>query len=178
MESLLEYRIPVKGLSTGMHNFEYQVGSQFFSNFEHAPIKEADLKVEMRLEKKPSLYVLEFDFSGSVRTNCDRCLAEIDLPIAGKDRLLVKISEKTESEDPEVVYLHPEAQKLEVAEYIYEFIVLAIPMIKVYDCEEEAEPACDFDMLDKLDYSDDEEDQADSGNNPIWDELKKFNSKQ
>ena len=178
MESLLEYRIPIKGLSTGIHSFEYQVGSQFFASFEHSPIKEAKLQVNMRLEKKPSLYVLEFDFSGTVRTNCDRCLAEIDLPIAGKDRLLVKVSEKTESEDPEVVYLHPEAQKLEVAEYIYEFVILAIPMIKVYDCEGAENPACDFDMLDKLDPVDEDEDQADSGNNPIWDELKKFNSKQ
>jgi len=179
MDPLVEYNIPVNGLSSGIHQFDYQIDQRFFSNFEHSPIATAKVKMEMVLEKKPSLYVLQFTFSGTVRTICDRCLVEIDLPIEGEERLLVKVAEETESEDPEVVYLDPEAIRLEVADYIYEFIVLSIPIIKVYDCQEEEEVPCDFDMLDKLVGEPEEETpDPDSSSNPLWEELKKFNSKQ
>ena len=110
-------------------------------------------------------------FSGTVKADCDRCLAKIDLPLSDQQRLLVKFSVEQELEEAEVVYIHPETQQLNVSKYIYEFICLAMPMIKVYDCEEEENRPCNEEMLGYLDHE--EEEKTDS--NPIWDELKKLN---
>lgn len=179
MNPLVEYTIPIKGLSNGIYQFEYQIDGNFLTHFEQSPISQANIQMRVELEKKPGPFVLNFDFSGTVESNCDRCLAAINLPVSGQNRLLVKVSEETESEDPEVIYIHPEAIKLELADFIYEFLILSIPMIKVYDCESEAEAAipCDFDMLDLLFEPEDSPEEEKESNNPVWEELKKFNAK-
>jgi len=133
MNPLVEYTIPIKGISDGIYQFDYQVDRHFLGHFEHSPIQDANIQMQVELEKKPSLFVLQFNFSGTVKTNCDRYLVAIDLPVSGRNRILVKISEETESIDPEVVYLHPEAIRLELADLIYEFLILSIPFIKEYD---------------------------------------------
>lgn len=179
MNALVEYSIPIKGIATGIHEFEYQINQHFLKHFEESPIGDASVLVQLELEKKPGMFTLQFEISGTVRTHCDRCLTAINLPIEGQNRLLVKVSEEEESDDPEIVYLHPEATKLEVAGFIYEFVILAIPMIKTYDCEVEEPLPCNEDMLDLLYEAEEgpEEDEEDTSN-PIWDELKKFNSNQ
>lgn len=176
MSALVEYSIPIKGIADGIHQFDYQIDQQFLQHFEESPITDAAVRVQLELEKKPGLFVLHFDLSGTVRTNCDRCLADIDLPISGQQRLLVKISMEEESEDPEVVYLHPEATRLKVATFIYEFVVLTIPMIKTYDCESEEVLPCNEALLDRLYEEEEAEEKEEDVSNPIWDELKNFKS--
>ena len=171
MDTLVQYTIPIKGLGPGVHQFDFHIDSDFFTHFENSPIQEGDLQLQLIFDKRADLFVLEFDFQGTVKTDCDRCLTEIDLPISGQQRLLVKFSLEEELEEAEVIYIHPEAQKLNVSKYIYEFICLAMPIIKVYDCEEEENRPCNEEMLGYLDIE--EEENTDS--NPIWDELKKLN---
>jgi uncharacterized metal-binding protein YceD (DUF177 family) len=178
MSALVEYSIPIKGIADGIHQFDYQIDQQFLQHFEESPITDAAVSVQLELEKKPGLFVLHFDISGTVKTNCDRCLADINLPISGKQRLLVKISTEAESEDPEVVYLHPEATRLKVADFVYEFVILTIPMIKTYDCEAEEDLPCNEELLDRLYTAEESEKDEESDANPIWDELKNFKSNQ
>ncbi|RQH21125.1 hypothetical protein D5R40_31635 [Okeania hirsuta] len=54
---------------------------------------------------------------------------------------------------------------MDVSKYVYEFICLAIPMIKTYDCQAEDERPCDDKMLGYLETQNEEEQQ----DNPIWD---------
>ena len=176
MDPLVEFSIPIKGIADGMHDYQYQIDGHFFEQFESSPIQQALIDLKVSLEKKPGLLVLHFDFKGKVNSTCDRCLADIHLPVAGNNRLLVKVSTETESEDPEVIYLHPEAIKLKFAKYAYEFIILSIPMIKMYDCEAEEKPPCNEELLDHL-WPEDQENEAQKSSNPIWEELKKFKDK-
>lgn len=173
MESLTAYRIPVKGLRVGHYQYQYTIGKDFFSNFEGSPIQDADIHVELGLEKRPDLYALDFEIKGSVKSDCDRCLASIDLPIQNREQLLVKLSLEEDSEEPEVVYVDPEISHLDVSRFIYEYSCLAIPMIRVYNCEDEEVRPCNEEMLGYLDGKEQEE----KGENPIWDELKKFKGK-
>jgi len=172
MDPLIKFSIPLHGIGDGIHQFEYQIGASFFKQFEQSPIQHASVELDLELERKPGLIILNFDFSGTVQTNCDRCLAEIQLPISGSERILVKTSYETESNDPEIVYLSPDAEQLKIGGLVYEFIVLAVPMIKVFDCEEQDPLPCNEKMLDHLD---DSEEDLDPGDNPVWEALKKFN---
>ncbi|MCP3928950.1 MAG: DUF177 domain-containing protein [Bacteroidetes bacterium] len=172
MDALIPYSIPVRGLHEGMHQFDFQIDKNFFSCFEDSPIEEGNIDMRMYFEKRPDMYILVFDFKGTIKTACDRCLAAIDLPIKGDQQLIVKFSEE-EREEAEVVYVTPGIQSIKVAKYIYEFICLAIPMIKVYACEEAENPPCNKEMLKYLEEDVPEEEKK-TTENPIWDELKKL----
>lgn len=177
MEPLIEFSIPVRGLGLGLHQFDYQIDSAFFAHFEESPVKAGQFELRMYLDKRPDLMTLHVDYEGKAHTSCDRCLADIHLPVSGQGDLLFKFREGSEGEedeqDEDVVYLSPNTPKLNVARYLYEFIILGMPMIKVYDCEEEDPRPCDQDMLKYLDHTSRTDDEpSDDDTNPIWDALK------
>lgn len=173
MDGLVEYTIPVKGLGNGIHPFHFRIGEEFFRQFEDSPVQQGHIELDLTFDKRTDMFVFTFQFEGTVKTECDRCLAPIDLPISGQERLIVKFSLEEEEEEADVTYVHPEISKFNAARFIYEFIVLSIPMIKIYDCEEEEPPVCNQEMLDLLESK--EEPEPEDAANPIWEELKKFN---
>ncbi len=173
MNALVPFVIPIRGLFPGLHDYTFEIDASFFEQFENAPVQDGDVEVRLELNKQSDMYVLHFDFEGTVKTDCDRCLAPINLPIEGAERLLVKYSLEETSEEAEVIFIHPETPKLDVSKYVYEFICLAIPMIKTYDCQAEDERPCDDKMLGFLETQNEEEQQ----DNPIWDALKKLKEK-
>ena len=153
-----------------MHDYTFDIDASFFEQFENAPVQDGNVEMRLELNKQSDMYVLQFEFEGTVNTDCDRCLAPIALPIEGAERLLVKFSLEETSEEAEVIFIHPETPQLDVSKYVYEFICLAIPMIKTYDCEAEKKKPCDEKMLGYLESQQEEEQQ----DNPIWDALKKL----
>lgn len=178
MDTLKPFKIPIKGLKPGIHQYQFDVDRLFFSHFEKSPIEEGNIKVELKIDKRPEMLVLDFDFFGKTATSCDRCLANIQLPLTGKDQLVVKFSEIDKEDDEEVVYLPWETPELNVAPFIYENIVLSLPMIKVYDCETEAPQPCDKKMLEYLNNdqsipSAEAQGEEPENSNSIWSELKK-----
>lgn len=175
MDPLINYSIPVRGLRIGMHHFDFQVDNEFFKQFEGSPVTEGEVEVTLNLDKRPDMFLLEFALAGTVKADCDRCLAQIDLPVKDTQHLIVKFSEQAEAEDADVVYVHPEIQQLNVAKYVYEYIILSMPIIKVYDCESEVSRPCNQEMLRYLQNGNGEhEPEATIESNPIWEELKKL----
>ena len=168
MFELKEFSIPIKGLNEGMHEFDYQIDKSFFQHFEASPIEEAQFDLKLFFDKRPDMIVLTFNLKGTVKTECDRCLEELQLPISNAPQLLIKYAAQ-EKEDADIVYIQRERDELNVTRYVYEFICLSMPMIKYHSDAEQ----CDEQMLKYL--NSDEEQQAD---NPIWDELKNFDQKE
>jgi uncharacterized metal-binding protein YceD (DUF177 family) len=171
MKRLAEFSLPIQGLTVGFYVYEFQIDAEFFSHFDASPVKIGDVQVQMNLDRLTDMLVFDFEISGIVRTECDRCLAEIDLPIESEEQLIVKFSEEWATKtDDDLTYIHPEASEFNVAEYIYEYIILAMPMMRVLeDCEEELPPPCDFEMLKRIQKS--EETPMD---NPFRDILGNF----
>ena len=172
MKALRQFSIPIKGLSIGFTEFDFQIDNQFFDVFENSPIKEGSFDVKCILDKRADMLIFTFDFNGSFKTACDRCLANINLPIDNKEDLIVKYSDE-EAEDAEIVYIVREASEFNVAKYIYEYVCLSMPVTNIYDCEEEEENVCDLKMLDYLDQKETEE-KEEKPNNPFLDVLKDF----
>lgn len=172
MDALISYSLPVKGMGVGIHGFDFSIDHLFFEHFESSPIREADIDLHLDFDKRIDMYVLDFSFSGTVRTECDRCLAPINLPIESEQQLVVKFSHEPGDEEADIVYVSPDIEQFKIAQYIYEYIVLSLPMIKVYDCEDEEPLPCDEEMLNRLEAED--ENEEDTTPNPIWDELRKL----
>jgi uncharacterized protein len=178
MNGLLPFSLPIKGLRDGVHAFKLDIDETFFAEFPESPIKQGKVLLDLQLDKRPNLMVLDFDFKGTVRTECDRCMAEIDLPIADQQQLLVKLSETEVSNDPEVIYIHPETSDLNVGPYAYEYVILAIPLIRAYDCQAEQNPPCNKEIFSILEKNAEKPDQVEESepntDNPLWSELKNW----
>ena len=153
MDKFKEFSLPIKGLKNGKHEFDFEIGSDFFKEFESSPIEEGNFDVHLIFDKRDSFFELNFDFDGSIKTDCDRCTASIGLPFGGDAFLMVKTTIEPQEEDAEVVYISPDESDFNVAKYIYEFICLAIPFHKSYDCENDDPQPCDFDILNRLNPS-------------------------
>lgn len=169
MDSLQEYALPIDGLRLGVHEFGFKVDRSFFEAFENSAIGESNFEVQLTLEKRPNLFVLNFYIQGTIQTECDRCLEVFDLPIEGSHELLVKYAAEA-SEEMEVIYIQPETRVLNVARFVYEFIHLTVPMVKNHDA---SGGECDPDILNILegqDYSDEPESDEP---NPIWEALRR-----
>ena len=175
MKSLNHFTLPIWGLKMGMHEFDFQVDSEFFSHFEQNVIEQGEFNIKLYFDKRPDMFVLTFDFGGHVQTNCDRCLATINLPVKGSEQLMVKFADE-EKEEGEIWYIARGRTELNVAKQVYEIIFLALPIIKTYDCQNDKQSPCDEEMLSYLQPNEAEEDSSeDDLSNPFKDAFKDFN---
>ncbi|MFK7937671.1 MAG: DUF177 domain-containing protein [Saprospiraceae bacterium] len=174
MKALGHFSIPVKGLGLGIHTYDFQLDKEFFTHFENSQITSGSIKVRTYFDKREDMYVFTFDWQGTTQSVCDRCLTDIQLPLKGAEQLVVKFAE-VEREEVDVIYIPMDTSHFNVARYIYEYVSLSLPLIKVYDCEEDENPPCDDEMLDRL-YADEQSDEKETTTNPIWDVLKDLNN--
>lgn len=172
MSILEHFSIPYIGIKDGLHQYQFKVDNSFFAIFENSPIKEGDFDIIVNLDKRSGLSELDFEIDGHISALCDRCLADIRLPISSRNHILVKVSNKI-SEDDEVIFIKEDHSHLDLSHIIYEFIVLAMPLMNIYDCENEEPRKCDMNVLKKL--SQDTSEDIEPTTNKIWENLKDIN---
>jgi uncharacterized metal-binding protein YceD (DUF177 family) len=170
MEGFSAYSIPIQGLKTGMHHFEFTLDKTFFCQFEEAPISESELVFEVTLDKRHDMLLFDFDMKGWFATSCDRCTAAIHLPIQTERNLVVKYGEQEGETEDEVVFIERETPKFNLASYLYEFSLLSLPITNTYNCEEDTSPPCNKEVLKYLNNETQEEKQ-----DSVWDVLKEIN---
>lgn len=127
-----DYLISFKGLKQGEHYFEYNIDKKFFDSFTYDDYLDTDVQVKLKLIKKPTLMELFFSVDGSVLVNCDVSGEEFNQPINGKLDIIVKFGEKFNNDDEVVLILPHESHSLDVAQYIYETIILSTPTKRVH----------------------------------------------
>ncbi len=166
------FTIPVSGIKDGHHIFEFEINKEFFDLFEESEIKEGELIAVVEVIKNTSHLDLDITISGKVRICCDRCLEMFDHPVECENRLLVKFGNIKDDSDPEIITIPRDENELDLKQYIYEFIHLALPIQRIHPDNAEGISTCDPVMLQKLKEHLVEEE---SGDDPRWDELKKLN---
>lgn len=166
MEVLDHYSIPFMGLKIGVHQLKFEVDNDFFAQYEHTQIHEGSLEVFLKLDKRSDMSILDFDIEGHITAECDRCMEMFQLPVTASNRLHAKYSETPMDGDDEVVYIHSNESSFNVAQYIYEYIHLAIPLYKTHDDSADEKDICDPEITDQLEWDDEVK-----NSNPIWDKL-------
>lgn len=167
MDGLITYRIPLLGLHEGLHQFEFDIDGLFFREFEHSPVRQGAVLLRLGLDKRPGMAVLDFAFEGTLHTVCDRCLEPFDLPIQGQRQLLVKYGEEAREEE-EVIYLKRGTPHLNVAKFIYEFLLLSMPLVRLHEA---AGLSCNPEILKFLRPSSQNDEERP---NPLRDALKNW----
>ena len=163
MKKFSNFNIPFTGLSLGKYHYNYKIDKAFFDLFEYCEITDGEFDVEVELDKKETMLILDFDLSGKVTTQCDRCGSEVTLPVSCSNRIYVKFGEES-SEDENILIFPQNAYQINIAELLEEFAVLSLPVRKVHEkgkCDKEA-----LKRLEKLEQHDPKE------IDPRWEKLK------
>ena len=172
MEVLDHFSIPFIGLKVGLHQLKFEVDDSFFAEYENSLVKQGELTVTLDLDKRSHMAVLDLSLEGTVITDCDRCMEDINLPINGEYTLHAKYSEQDMEPTDEIIYIHPRLDRLNVAQFIYEYIHLSIPMMKT--CESDPNASCNEEVL-SLFEKEAEDDGGEVDKNPMWDTLNDLN---
>ncbi|MBK9254406.1 MAG: DUF177 domain-containing protein [Saprospiraceae bacterium] len=149
MGFLNQFSLPLSGLKDGVHRYTFTVDKLFFDEFEQSLIENGDLELILDVDKRSHHTILTFDIKGTVAAICDRCLVDIMLPVSTIQVLHLKVGD-IEKEDDEVIFISESVVNFNIAQYLYEFICLCVPIIKVYDCANDKSAKCDMEVLKRL----------------------------
>jgi len=166
MDKLAHFTIPYAGLKVGRHELNFEIDDQFFELMEGSPIKKGNFRVILDLDKRHDMGIMIFHITGQTPAVCERCNLDFDLDLESDFRLVLKFGENTDIADDEVMYLPSEKDELNVAQYLYESIVLSMPLIIVHEDTND----CDPDVI-KVLQSEQTEDEPITKSS-IWDQLK------
>ncbi|ALM08531.1 DNA-binding protein [Sediminicola sp. YIK13] len=169
-----EFAIPFSGLKQGKHEFEYKIKNEFFESFEYDDINGADINLWVTLNKMSTMLELEMDAKGTVNVNCDITNEPFDQKITSSLELVVKFGDEYNDENDEILIVPHGEHQINIAQYVYEMLVLAIPQKRVHPGVEDG--TLESEVIDKLEELQPKEVKENKGNNtdPRWDALKKL----
>ncbi len=144
MSKFEQYNIVLKDIRDENRVVEFDLDDTYFKKIDSPEVQKGKVKAKVTVQKKLSVYELLFVLEGNITIPCDRCLDEMVQTIQYKEKIQVKFGDKFADEDEIVIV--PEADGgINVAWFLYEFIVLNIPMKHVHAAGE-----CNKTMVTKL----------------------------
>ncbi|MEJ7739754.1 MAG: DUF177 domain-containing protein [Chitinophagaceae bacterium] len=176
MSSKREFEIPFVGLKPGIHKYEYLITDKFFTAYNEQDFSNCNAPVRLSLDKKTGFLLLKFEIGGNIEVSCDRCGNSLPLDLWDEFNIVVKLVDdpdvmNEQEEDPDVYYISRGESHLHIADWIYEFINLSIPMQKMCKLEDIGGPYCNQEVLEMLKRMDSEDHKE---INPVWKGLEKF----
>lgn len=184
MNNQKNFLISFTGLKNGEHRFEFQVDDKFFEEYNYTDFNHINANIVVLLNKKTNLLELLFKSKGIVNVPCDVTNQDFDLPVEGELKLIVKFGEEFNDDHDEILVIPFAEHQINVAQYIYEMVVLSIPQKRVHPGV--LDGTLDSEALDFLGYREDENIEPESDNSeddtnnkneetdPRWAELKKL----
>ena len=176
MKPLKEFTIPFIGLKIGTHHYDYKIEKAFFEYFEYEDFNDANVKVDLTLLKNTTLLELNFKISGTVNINCDITNEPFDQNIKNEFDLVVNFGDEYNDENIDILVLPHGAYEINIQQYIYELIVLSVPIKRIHPGVEDG--TLSSDILEKLKELspklDDEQKEDNKEIDPRWNTLKKL----
>jgi uncharacterized metal-binding protein YceD (DUF177 family) len=180
-----DYDIAFVGLKPGIHEYHYEINDKFFEPYQQQDFKNCKVNIKLSLDKKNGFILLKFEIGGKLEVTCDRCgSTSLPLNLWDEFNIIVKLVEEPETmneqeEDPDVYYISRGESHLHMADWIYEFVNLSIPMQKMCTEEEIRKEFCNKEVLDMLKKMENGESSPAETNkeNPIWKGLESLKKK-
>ena len=170
-----EFLIPFVGLKLGKHQFDYQIDKTFFDRFEYDDFESCSINTTVVLEKKTTMLELHFKHKGTVQVPCDLTNEEFNLPIKGKIKVIVQFGDAFNDENEEILILPHGEFQIDLAQYIYEMIVLSIPLKRVHPGVKDGTLQSEaIEKLQELTVKEKKKEKKTEETDPRWDQLKKL----
>lgn len=132
MEKYRNYDIGFSGLKNGKHDFEFPITQEFFDLFDtEKEFTNAQLVCDVKLEKHSTFLDFIISVTGNVDLVCDISNEVFAYPIQNEIKLLVKFGEEYDDSNEEIITIPHHYSEFNIAQIIYEAVVLAIPMKKL-----------------------------------------------
>jgi uncharacterized metal-binding protein YceD (DUF177 family) len=170
MKHLKEFNIQFVGLKEGSHLFEYEINSKFFEAFNYDEFESSSIKISLEFIKKSTLLELTFTASGYVEVPCDVTNELYNQIVQDVFRLVVNFGPEFNDDNEELLILPHEAYEFNVAQFIYELIVLSVPSKRVHP--KVLDGTMDSETLNKFEELEIKEVKAVEETDPRWDKLK------
>jgi len=171
------FEIAFVGLKPGDHEFEYDLNDEFFVEKGAEDLTNVHANIKLSLEKNAGFMLLKFEIGGKADVSCDRCGNPLKMELWDEFKMLVKLVDNAEEmneqeEDPDVFYLARTESHLDVSNWLYEFVLLSVPMQRMCSQEEMGGPKCNKGVLEKLKEM--ETRALEHNANNLWKGLDKF----
>jgi uncharacterized metal-binding protein YceD (DUF177 family) len=188
---LRTFDIEVIKFLEGKYEIDFEIGKEFFQHFEdNELLDEGILTVRVLMDKGANLIEMNFLITGEVKLTCDRSLEEYFEHLEITEKILFKYGEVEEEVNEEVYIITRDTSKINVAQFIYEFILLGLPAKKIHPDhrtefdEEDFEAEGTYAYIDG-DYDNDSDEDSSGDQNqkeeiadPRWELLKKLKNKE
>lgn len=191
MKFLRTFDIGVIKFLEGKYEIDFEIGREFFQHFEdNELLDEGILTVRVLMDKGANLIEMNFLITGEVKLTCDRSLEEYFEHLEITEKILFKYGEVEEEVNEEVYIITRDTSKINVAQFIYEFILLGLPAKKIHPDHRTEFDEEDFEAEGTYAYIDgdyggesDEDSSADQDQkeeiaDPRWELLKKLKNKE
>jgi len=138
--------VDIKGLPKGESGFKFHLDGAFFEAFENDSISDADIDVAVKVVKE-AVVGLELDMKGEVTVQCDRCLADLKLPVDVNVPMVVRVDgDIMDAEcDAEELVMGENDAAVDLTQAIYDYVCLSLPIKRVHPDGE-----CDPVMMEKM----------------------------
>lgn len=124
--------IDLKALKADDTHLVFSLADDYFSSLEGAEVSKGSVTVALDIHKTADrCFDLSFHISGQVAVACDRCLDEMEQGIDTSARLFAKLGDGY-AEDDDLVTVDESSGTLNLAWFIYQFVVLGIPIKHVH----------------------------------------------
>ncbi len=144
MSKFGQYNIILKEIVDGVRVFEFDLDDTYFAKIDSPEVKKGNVKAKVSVQKKIATYELAFKLEGIILIPCNRCLDDMEQAIKHEEKIEVKFG-STYAEENEIVVVPKAEGSINIAWFLYEFIVLNIPIKHVHPPGE-----CNKTMVDKL----------------------------
>lgn len=164
MKNAREFEIAWQGLKPGESVFEYEINDKFFTEDDpERDFEDLDAQITLTFDKKNNFFLCHFDIDGSVTVPCDRCGDSFKLRLWDEFDLMIKLlgAEEAEDidEDADVVYVPRSETVINFRDWIYEFLMLSIPLQRIHPLKSDETDGCNpetMKLLNQLSVSEDE----------------------
>ena len=169
-----QFSLKFIGLKDGSHKFDYVVNNKFFKSYDYFDFNNANIDVQVYLEKKPTVLELDIKGTGSVNINCTSSNEPFDYQIKPKLKILVKFGDSYDDSNDELLVVPHGCHTIDLDQILYEMIVLSMPIRNIHPGIKDG--SLKSDIINRLkDFDINKE--KNSNFDPRWEKLKELKSK-
>lgn len=128
MKPLKPYDIKLFSLEEGDHRFHYHLDQRFFDQFEYDEFDQADIEVDVVAKKQGNLISFDMQSTGKVVLPDDLTGEPYWQPLKGKMRFILQFGDHFDDENEELIVLPYHTPVFNLAQNIYEMVVLSVPL--------------------------------------------------
>ncbi len=173
-------KVAFSGLKNKEYDFSFNIGDKFFEHYPALAIQKGDLTLNAHLDKRENALYFTLIINGNVYLQCDRCLDFFKYQLDFDKLLYIKRSESVQEiveESDDVLLLPSDWHEIDLTQYVYEFIMLELPIKRVHEMGVGEDIACNNNIMEILKNQNQSVENGKEEIDPRWEALKKLKDK-